>query len=105
MSQTALFLRQQSKPGKRDEVRRVWEKYVEPRAAANAAHEAYCFCYDSSDPDVVSVFQRYTDMAAMQNFLKGAWDADHLNEVGQFVAVPPQITSADLIWAKARERH
>jgi len=102
MSQTALFIRHQAKPGKRDEVRRVWEKHVKPRAAANPAHEAYYFCYDRNDADVICVFQLYTDLPAMQDFLKGAWYDDYLKEVGEFVAVAPQIAPADLIWAKSR---
>jgi quinol monooxygenase YgiN len=104
MSKTALFIRHQARPGKRDEVRRVWEKHVKPRAAANSAHEAYYFCYDRDDPEVICVFQLYTDVAAMQDFLKGAWYEEYLREVGQFVAVPPQITPADLIWAKPSDQ-
>jgi quinol monooxygenase YgiN len=100
MSKTALFIRHQAKPGQRDNVRRVWEKYVKPRAAANPAHEAYYFCYDSKDPDVICVFQLYSREPAMQEFLKGAWYPDYLKEVGEFVALAPQITPADLVWAK-----
>ena len=104
MTKTALFIRHQAKPGKRGDVRRVWEKYVKPRAAANPAHEEYFFCLDSKDTDVICVFQLYTSEAAMQEFLRGAWYADYLNEVSQFVAIPPLITPADLVWAKTQPR-
>jgi quinol monooxygenase YgiN len=104
MSKTALFIRHQARPGKRDDVRRVWEKHVKPRAAANPAHEAYYFCYDRNDPDVICVFQLYTDEDAMQNFPKGEWYAGYLKEVGEFITVPPQITPADLIWAKSLDQ-
>jgi quinol monooxygenase YgiN len=100
MSKTALFIRHHARPGQRDNVRRVWENYVKPRAAANPAHEAYYFCYDTKDAAMICVFQLYTSEAAMQEFLEGAWYADYLKEVGEFVAVPPQITPADLIWTK-----
>ena len=100
MSKTALFIRHQAKPGQRDDVRRVWEKHVKPRAAANPAHEAYYFCFDSNDPDVICVFQLYTDKTAMENFLKGDWYPGYLKEVGEFVSVAPQITPADLVWSK-----
>ena len=100
MSKTALFIRHQAKPGKRDNVRRVWEKYVKPRAVANPAHEAYYFCYDSKNADAICVFQLYTSADAMQNFLKGDWYGDYLREVREFVSTPPQITPADLIWTK-----
>ena|SRR5688572_9312526 len=100
MQKVGLFIRHQAQPGKRDDLRRVWEKYVKPRAATNPGHEAYFFCYDDTNPDVICVFQLYTDKAAMENFLKGEWYPDYLNEVGQFVALPPQITPANLIWSK-----
>lgn len=100
MSKTALFIRHQAKPGHRDDVRRVWEKFVQPRAAANPAHEAYYFCYDCKDADVICVFQLYTSEAAIQDFLSGAWYADYLKEVGAYVALPPQLMPAALVWAK-----
>lgn len=103
MSKIALFVRHQAKPGQRDEVRRVWEQHVKPRAAANPAHEAYYFCHNQNDPDVICVFQLYRDEAAMKEFLAGDWYAGYLREVGEFLAVPPQLTSADLVWAKPRE--
>jgi quinol monooxygenase YgiN len=101
MTKTALFVQHQARPGQRDEVRRVWEKYVKPRAAANPAHEQYFFCFDSKDTDAICVFQLYTSETAMQEFLQGDWYADYLKEVAQFVAVPPQITPANLVWAKS----
>jgi quinol monooxygenase YgiN len=103
MSKAALFVRHQALPGKRDDVRRVWEKHVKPRAAANPAHEAYFFCYDNDDADVICVFQLYTDSAAAQEFLKGAWYAEYLKEVSQFVALRPQLTPASLMWAKGTQ--
>ena len=74
---------------------------MKPRATANPAHEAYYFCYDSKDADVICVFQLYSSEAAMQEFLKGAWYPGYLKEVSEFVALPPQITPADLVWAKS----
>ena len=100
MPKTALFIRHQALPGKRDNVCRVWEKHVKPRAAANPGHEAYYFCFDNTDPDVVCVFQLYSSPEAVQAFLGGAWYPDYLKEVGEYVAVPPQITPAKLVWAK-----
>jgi hypothetical protein len=73
---------------------------VKPRAESNPAHEAYFFCFDNNDPDVICVFQLYTDSVSMQAFLGGAWYADYLSEVSQFIAAQPQITPAALVWAK-----
>jgi len=102
--ETALFVRHRARPGRRDDVRRVWEKYVKPRAAANPAHLAYYFCNDAADPDVVCVFQLYASGAAMQEFLAGAWYPDYLTEIAAVVAEPPQIMPASLVWAKPASR-
>lgn len=97
---TALFIRHKAKPGQRDEVRRVWQKYIQPRVAENPGHEAYYFCFDQTDPDVISVFQLYTSEEAMKEFLGGEWYPQYLAEVGEAVAEPPQISPASLVWSK-----
>lgn len=35
---------------------------------ATPAHEAYYFCYDNNDADVICVFQLYASETAMQEF-------------------------------------
>jgi len=60
MENVALLVRHRSLPGKREEVLRVWEKYVKPRAERNPAHLHYHFCFDNADPDAVIAFQVYT---------------------------------------------
>jgi quinol monooxygenase YgiN len=100
LAPSALFVRHQALPGKRDEVRRIWEKFVQRRAEANPAHLAYYFCYDDGDPDVVCVFQLYTDVAAAEDFRNGACYSDCLAEVATVVAAPPLLTAASLVWAK-----
>lgn len=103
MNKTALFIRHQAKPGMRDDVQRVWAKHVQPRVEVNPAHDAYFFCYDNADPDVISVFQLYRDATSPQEFMSGAWYAEYLIEVSKFVVSPPQIAPATLVWAKSRD--
>lgn len=103
MSKTALFIRHQAQPGRRDEVQRIWERHVKPRVEANPAHEAYYFCYDTNDSDVICVFQLYSSEAAMQEFLSGPWYPAYLSEVSHVVAAAPQISPATLVWDKPLE--
>ena len=100
MNKSALFIRHQALPGRREEVQRIWERHVKPRVEANPAHEAYYFCYDDIDPDVVCVFQLYRSEAAMQEFLSGPWYPVYLEEISSVVAAPPQISPASLVWSK-----
>jgi quinol monooxygenase YgiN len=93
MNKTALFVQHKARPGLRDDVRRVWEKHVKPRVQTNLAHEAYYFCYDDNDPDVICVFQLYKDKDSLEAFLAGEWYPAYLREVSQFVTAEPQVTA------------
>ncbi len=100
MSKTALFIKHRTLPGRRDEVRRLWEKHLQPRIAGNIAHEAYIYCYDDDDPDTICVFQLYANRASAQEFLTGPWYAAYLKEVTPMLAYEPEIRAATPIWAK-----
>jgi quinol monooxygenase YgiN len=99
MSKTAVFIRHRALPGKRDEVRRIWEEHLRPRAEANPAHEAYFYCYDD-DPDVICVFQQYSDREASRAFLEGPWYAAYVREVAAVTAQAPEVRVATTVWAK-----
>ena len=101
MARTALFIRHRALPGKRDEVRRIWEKHLQPTIAANPSHEAYFYCYDDNDLDTISVFQQYTDRVSSQEFLTAPAYAEYLREVTPVLAGPPDVRAATPIWAKS----
>ena len=100
MSKVALFINHKSMPGKRDEVRRVWERHMQPRIAQNKAHEAYLYCYNDNDPDSICVYQQYSDHKSSQAFLKTPSYADYLKEVEPLLAGDPEITAATPVWVK-----
>lgn len=100
MSKVALFIKHKSLPGKRDEVRAVWERYMQPKIAQNKAHEAYFYCYDDNDSDSICVYQLYSDSESSQAFLKTPSYADYLKEVESLLAGPPEITEATPVWIK-----
>ena len=97
---TALFVRHRAKPGKRAQVKRVWEEHVKPRAAANPDHLAYYFCFDEADADVICVFQLYSSKEAMTDFLAGDWYPRYLSDNAKVVAEAPQVMPASLVWQK-----
>jgi quinol monooxygenase YgiN len=99
----ALFIRHKAKPGRRDDVKRIWENYVKPRAAANPDHLEYFFCYDETDSDAISVFQLYQNRKAMTLFLSGEWYQKYLSEIAQVISEAPQILSAAVVWQKNQQ--
>lgn len=104
MRQIALFVKHKTLPGKRDEVRKVWEKHMAPAIAANPEHSVYFYCFDNADPDSICAFQLYTDAEASQEFLKTDSYAACLKEVEPLLSGPPQVTALTPMWSKgARE--
>ncbi len=96
----ALIVKHQTRPGQRDEVRRVWEKHMAPAVSANAGHLAYFYCFDDSNPDSICAFQQYANVEASQAFLETDSYAAYLKEVGPLLAGPPQVTPLTPVWTK-----
>jgi quinol monooxygenase YgiN len=96
----ALIVKHQTLPGKRDEVRAVWEKHMAPAIADNPGHTAYFYCFDNSDPDSISAFQEYANAEASEEFLQTASYAAYLRDVEPLLAGPPQVTALTPVWIK-----
>lgn len=101
MTQVALFIKHKTLPGKRDEVRKVWEKYMAPAIAANPEHTADFYCFENSDSDSICAFQQYASIEASQEFLKTESYAAYLKVVEPLLSGPPQITALTPMWSKA----
>lgn len=101
MSKSATFVRHKAKPGKRDEVRRVWEKYARDYVAGSNGLLTSCYCYDDNDPDTIVVFQLAADQASGQEFVKQSWFADYQRETAALLAGPSEVRTATPQWVKA----
>lgn len=101
MSKIGLFVRHRAKPGMRPQVEEIWAKYVKPRVESSSDHEAYYFCHDEDDEDVVCVFQLFSHVAAVDEFMAGEWYPHYLAEIAEVVAEAPQINRALPAWIKS----
>ena len=100
MSAVALIVRHKTKPGMRDEMRSIWERFVKPNALKNPDHLAYYFCYDTEDRDAVTAFQIFSNAQAKDAFLKSEWYPDYIREVSNCIIAAPHITVTTPIWSK-----
>lgn len=100
MSALALFIRHKTKPGRRDQVRAVWERHMPSAIGANADHVAYFYCFANADADSICAFQLYATIAAAEAFLKTASYQNYLREVEPLLAGPPEVTELTPMWAK-----
>ena len=81
MTPFALIIKHRTQPGKRDDVRKVWEKRMAPAISANPGHTAYFYCSDNNEPDSIFAFQQYVGIEASQEFLQTSSYAAYLKEV------------------------
>ncbi|MEX0409811.1 antibiotic biosynthesis monooxygenase [Aquibium sp. LZ166] len=100
MSNSALYIRHKAKPGKRDDVRRVWEKYARDYVAGSDGQLSYYYCYDDNDPDAIVVFQLAANQASGQDFVKQPWFADYERETAVLLAEPSEFRAATPQWVK-----
>lgn len=100
MTSFALIIKHKTQPGKREAVRRVWERHMAPAVAANPDHLAYFYCFDYADPDSICAFQQYSSQEASQEFLKTASYAAYLQEVEPLLMGPPEVTALTPVWCK-----
>lgn len=100
MTSFALIIKHKTRPGKREEVRRVWERHMAPAISANPGHTAYFYCFDDNDPDSIYAFQQYASAEASREFLKTDSYAAYLKDVEPLLAGPAQVTALTPIWSK-----
>lgn len=100
MAAIALLIKHKTQPGKREEVRKVWETHMAPAIAANPGHTAYFYCMDTSDPDSIVAFQQYANAAASKAFLETASYAAYLQAVEPLLSGPPVVTALTPVWSK-----
>lgn len=100
MRKTALFIRHKAQPGKRDEVRRIWEKYARDYVGAAGGQLSYYYCFDNNDPDTIVVFQLHADETSGQDFVKQPWYADYEAETAALLAEPTEFRTAAPQWIK-----
>ena len=100
MTSFALIIKHRTLPGKRDKVRKIWEKHMAPAVSANPGHTAYFYCFDNSDPDSITAFQQYSSAEESQEFLKTDSYAAYLKDVEPLLASPPQVTALTPVWSK-----
>ena len=75
-------------------------RHMQPAITANPGHEAYFYCFDDDDPDVVVVYQQYRDGDAASAFVNTAAYRDYLTESEPLLAEPPVLTRATPHWQK-----
>lgn len=100
MSKIVLIVRTKTQPGKRDEVRKLFEKHLAPRALANDAQEVEVWCDDDKDADTFYLFEIYNNAEALQANSQAVWFWDYLKEAQPLLTGESEVVMATPRWAK-----
>lgn len=100
MNKRAGLVRLKAKPGRRDEVRRVWEKYARDYVAGSNGALSFYYCYDDNDPDAIIVFGLTADQASNKEFAQQPWFSDYQQETAALLAEPVEVRTATPQWVK-----
>lgn len=103
MAPTALFITHRARRGQRAAVHAVWQKHMAPAITSNPGHDAYVYCLDASDPDVICAFQQYRSPEAAAAFLETEAYRAYEQEVAPLLVGPPEVKRLTPVWVKAAE--
>ncbi len=101
MNQVCLFIKVRTLQGKRDAVKEIWEKHLLKRIKKNKIQKNYFYCYDNDDPDLILMFEYYTDQQQLGKNAQSEWFQNYMKEVGPFLAKEPEVHVASPVWIKS----
>lgn len=100
MAKLAMFIKTTCKPGRRDEVRALWEEYLKPRAQENPTQEVYFCCYDNMNENVMYLFELYGSHEGFGANAQAPWFMEYMQKVGPLLEGQPEVGMATPLWAK-----
>ena len=100
MPKLALFVKMKAQPGKREEVKQLWEEHVKPHSEGEKALDISCYCYALEDEDTICLFELISDPSALKATMQSGWFAAYQEQLKPLLAGPPEIITASAIWAK-----
>jgi len=101
MSKVALIVTTKTQPGKRNQVRELFEKHLGSRAMANKDQEVIIWCDDLNNPDTFYLFEIYSSQEAFQaNSQPSEWFMSYMQEAGPLLDGQGSMLMAAPRWAK-----
>jgi quinol monooxygenase YgiN len=100
MEKLVLIVKTKTRAGKRDDVYRLFEKYLASRVQDTDALEAFVWCADEIDADMFYIFEIYGDRSVQQINAQDPAYLAYLQEAQPLLANPPEIMKATPRWVK-----
>lgn len=103
MNEICLFLKVRTVDGKRDTVRKLWEKHLKQRATENENQIVYYYCFDNQDTNVIHMFEHYSNPEELQKNAQADWFQNYMNEVKPFLHEEPEVSVTTPVWSKLKK--
>lgn len=89
-----------AKTGKRDEIRKLWERYVKDHAASS--EDLYCsmYNYGLEDENLIVLYEIMKDDSVLAKAFQEPWFQDYMLALETYLEQPPQIINFKNIWSK-----
>lgn len=104
LANMAVFVKLKAQPGKREEVKELWEKYVKPHQESKPEILSCCYCYAMEDEDTICAFELLSGRSAAEAALKSGWFSAYQEALRPLLAGPPETTVTSPIWSKGIAR-
>ncbi len=100
MGELAIIVKSKAQPGKRDEIKALYDELMAPRAMENDSQEVVVWCADQHDPDTFYLFEIYSDFQAMGANAQADFFAEYMGKAGPLLAGEPDVAMTTPLWSK-----
>ncbi len=100
MSKMILCVKFKALPGKRNEVKNVWERLVKPHAETSQSLDFCCYSFVNEDEDSIILFEILAEGVEFDLSSQEDWFKKYLEEMGPLLAGPPELLTGKPIWIK-----
>lgn len=100
MAELAIFITVKTMPGKREELKSLWEQRLKPRALLNASQSRYVYAFDTQDENIIRMMEVYETMAAFQENTGAQWFTEFMQDAMPLLDGEPEFHMATPQWVK-----
>jgi quinol monooxygenase YgiN len=100
VGELAIVVTSKARPGKREQIKDLYEELMAPRAMENQTQEVVVWCADQHDPDGFFLFEIYTDATAMGANAQADFFAEYMAKAGPLLAGEPSVFMGTPLWSK-----
>ena len=100
MSKITMIVKTRCQPGKRDEIRRLYEQHLKPRAEANPGQELIVYSYDAQDENLFYLFEIYSGQEVLQANSNATWFWEYMSAAGPLLDGQPEVMMGTPVVAK-----